>query len=236
MTFADGACSGSRRAVAAGAALMLAAAAAAVGAAVASARGQAACAAPAHGRRRRPGPLPAAAGAAGSGSADRPVRAGLQHPAHGRRNLRGAGTAGPADPSQSACVAAAERAGRDWLRAGLVPGATAAQRSMATRALLDLRLAVQPDGAVLAGWRSGWEYAWPRDSSWVAVALAETGHPAMAYQILRFLQRMQAAQRDLGRQVPARRLGPGARRPARRARRGRLGAVGRLVLGAAPGS
>jgi GH15 family glucan-1,4-alpha-glucosidase len=62
---------------------------------------------------------------------------------------------------------------------------------MATRALLDLRLAVQPDGAVIAGWRSGWDYAWPRDSSWVAAALAETGHPAMAYRILRFLQRMQ---------------------------------------------
>ena len=37
-----------------------------------------------------------------------------------------------------------------------------------------------------------YQYAWPRDSSWVAVALTDTGHPAMAYQILRFLQRMQA--------------------------------------------
>ena len=95
-------------------------------------------------------------------------------------------------PGESACVAAAERADRDWLRAGLIPGASAAQRSMATRALLDLRLAVQPDGAVMVGWHSGWEYAWPRDSSWVAVALVGTGHPAMAYQILRFLQRVQA--------------------------------------------
>ena len=87
----------------------------------------------------------------------------------------------PLTSAESACVAAADRADRDWLRAGLVPGATATQRSMATRALLDLRLAVQPDGAVLAGWHSSWEYAWPRDSSWVAVALADTGHPAMAY-------------------------------------------------------
>lgn len=94
--------------------------------------------------------------------------------------------------AELACVAAAERASRDWLRAGLVPGVTAAQRSMATRALLDLRLAVQPDGAVLAGWHPGWEYAWPRDSSWVAVALAGTGHPVMAFRILRFLQRVQA--------------------------------------------
>ena len=98
----------------------------------------------------------------------------------------------PLAPAESACVAAAERTADDWLRAGLVPGTTAPQRSMATRALLDLRLAVQSDGAVLVGWHPGWEYDWPRDSSWVAVALTDTGHPAMAYQILRFLQRVQA--------------------------------------------
>jgi glucoamylase len=97
----------------------------------------------------------------------------------------------PLTPGEAACVAAAERADRDWLRAGLVPGATATQRSMAVRALLDLRLATQPDGAVMAGWYPGWEYAWPRDSCWVAAALAGTGHPAMAYRILRFLQRVQ---------------------------------------------
>ena len=63
------------------------------------------------------------------------------------------GRAAPLTRAESACVAAAERADRDWLRTGLVPGATATQRSMATRALLELRLAVRPDGAVLAGWR-----------------------------------------------------------------------------------
>ncbi len=94
--------------------------------------------------------------------------------------------------AQSACAVAAERADRDWLQAGLVPGATPAQRSMAARALLDLKLAVQPDGAVLAGWEPGWAYAWPRDSSWAAAALAGTGHPAVAYRILLFLRRMQA--------------------------------------------
>lgn len=105
------------------------------------------------------------------------------------------GRTAPLTPAESACVTATERADRDWLEAGLVPGITATQRSMATRALLDLRLAVRPDGSVVAGWEAaepGWEYAWPRDSSWVAVALADTGHPAMAYSILRFLQRMQA--------------------------------------------
>jgi len=97
----------------------------------------------------------------------------------------------PPTAVQSACAAVAERASRDWLRSGLVPGATPVQRSMAARALLDLRLAVQPDGAVLAGWRPGWAYAWPRDSSWVAAALAQTGHQALAYQVLLFLQRTQ---------------------------------------------
>jgi glucoamylase len=103
------------------------------------------------------------------------------------------GRATPLTPADSACVAATERADLDWLDTGRVPGATATQRSMATRALLDLSLAVRPDGAVQAGWLPGsdYEYAWPRDSSWVAVALTDTGHPAMAYRILEFLQRMQ---------------------------------------------
>ena len=127
----------------------------------------------------------------------------------------------PLTATQSACAAAAERADRDWLRAGRVPGATTAQRSMATRALLDLRLAVRPDGAVLAGWRSGWEYAWPRDSSWVAVALAETGHPAMAYRILRFLQRMQP-----GNGIWAARYLPGGSGPVRDGRPAELDADG----------
>jgi GH15 family glucan-1,4-alpha-glucosidase len=101
------------------------------------------------------------------------------------------GMSSPSALDQSACAAGAEQVDREWLRAGTVPGDTAAWRSMATRALLDLRLDVRPNGAVVAGWRSGWDYDWPRDSSWVAVALAQTGHPAMAYRILRFLQRMQ---------------------------------------------
>ena len=99
----------------------------------------------------------------------------------------------PLTGAESACAAADARAGQGWLGAGLVPGLTGTQRSMAARALLDLRLAVQPDGAVIAGWEPGWEYAWPRDSSWVAVALADTGHAGLAYRILRFLQRVQNA-------------------------------------------
>jgi hypothetical protein len=63
---------------------------------------------------------------------------------------------------------------------------------MATRALLDLRLLTRSDGAVLAGWSRGWAFAWPRDSSWVAAALARTGHSALALRILEFLRRMQS--------------------------------------------
>ena len=103
------------------------------------------------------------------------------------------GQSAPPGRTVPQCASATLQADRAWLRAGLVPGATAAQRSMATRALLDLRLAVRPDGAVMAGWRSGWEYDWPRDSSWAAVALAGTGHQDLAYQVLRFLARVQGA-------------------------------------------
>jgi glucoamylase len=134
------------------------------------------------------------------------------------------GRPAPLTPAESACAAAAERADGDWLRTGLVPGVTATQRSMATRALLDLRLAVRPDGAVMAGWEAGaagWEYAWPRDSSWVAVALTDTGHPATAYQILRFLQRMQA-----GDGTWAARYLPDGSGPVRDGRPAELDAVG----------
>ena len=68
---------------------------------------------------------------------------------------------GPAalTPALAACVQAAGQASRHWLAAGNIPGATGPQRSMATRALLDLRLLTRPDGAVLAAVHNGWRYA-----------------------------------------------------------------------------
>jgi glucoamylase len=99
-------------------------------------------------------------------------------------------TAGGA--AERRCVTVAVAASTAWLDAGTIPG-TGTQRELATRALLDLRLSVRPDGAVVAGFHPGWDYTWPRDSSWVAVALADTGHGAQALSILRFLQRMQPA-------------------------------------------
>ena len=44
---------------------------------------------------------------------------------------------------------------------------------------------------MIAGWHNRWEYSWPRDSSWVAVALAVTGHAGDSLRILRFLQQTQ---------------------------------------------
>ncbi|HEU5416114.1 MAG TPA: glycoside hydrolase family 15 [Streptosporangiaceae bacterium] len=97
----------------------------------------------------------------------------------------------PMTGAVAGCAASAADASQRWLAAGVVPGTTAQQRAMASRALLDLRLSVRSDGAAVAGWHGTWQYAWPRDSSWVAVALARTGHQAQALQILRFLARVQ---------------------------------------------
>jgi glucoamylase len=91
----------------------------------------------------------------------------------------------------TACQQAAVSADRQWLSAGIVPGGSPEITSMATRALLDLHLSTRPDGAVIAGWHNRWEYSWPRDSSWAAVALAFTGHTGDSLRILRFLQQTQ---------------------------------------------
>jgi glucoamylase len=95
--------------------------------------------------------------------------------------------------ADSNCTGRAVAASEQWLDQGQVPGTSAAEREVATRALLDLRLSVLPNGAVVAGYHTSWDYAWPRDSSWVAAALAGTGHGAQALSILQFLQRMQSA-------------------------------------------
>jgi glucoamylase len=93
--------------------------------------------------------------------------------------------------SGGVCAQSAIRADETWLQSGVIPGSTVQLRSMATRALLDLHLSVRPNGAVIAGWQPNWNHSWPRDSSWVAAALAYDGHGADAYSILRFLQRTQ---------------------------------------------
>jgi len=42
-------------------------------------------------------------------------------------------------------------------------------------------------GAVVAGFREGWEYVWPRDAGTVTIALASAGYRAEARQVARFL-------------------------------------------------
>lgn len=94
-----------------------------------------------------------------------------------------AATVPPDDPGARRAVEEA----RAWLDSGTVPGDTAAERRMAERALLDLRLLTRPNGAHLAAPNRGWDYVWPRDASWAAVAFAATGHHEESYEILRFL-------------------------------------------------
>jgi glucoamylase len=96
-------------------------------------------------------------------------------------------TVPPDDPGALA-VAAEERA---WLAAGNVPGAAPAEREAAARSLLFLRLLVRPGGAALAAQTPYWAYVWPRDSSFVAAALAVTGHRREAAAVLGFLGRTQ---------------------------------------------
>ncbi|AWZ06008.1 glycoside hydrolase family 15 [Streptomyces sp. ICC4] len=74
---------------------------------------------------------------------------------------------------------------RAWLAAGGVPGASPAHRAAAERALLSLRALLRPNGAMAAGASHGWQYSWPRDSSFACAAFALTGHDAEAHRILR---------------------------------------------------
>ena len=91
--------------------------------------------------------------------------------------------------SAAASVAIRQRA---WLAAGTVPGAGGPYEDMARAALLDLHALQLPDGAAVAAWSEKWRYVWPRDASFVAVALARTGHVDDALEILGFLDRVQA--------------------------------------------
>jgi GH15 family glucan-1,4-alpha-glucosidase len=80
-----------------------------------------------------------------------------------------------------------------WLSLGSVPGEGTRWESMVRTALLDLHELSGPEGAVAAGPGGPWNYAWPRDTAFVAVALARSGHHGEALQALTFLQRVQLA-------------------------------------------
>jgi GH15 family glucan-1,4-alpha-glucosidase len=78
-----------------------------------------------------------------------------------------------------------------WLAAGVVPGAGGPYADMVRQGLLDLRALTADNGAVAAGPATRWNYAWPRDSAFAAVALARTGHPDDADRVLHFLADVQ---------------------------------------------
>jgi GH15 family glucan-1,4-alpha-glucosidase len=80
-----------------------------------------------------------------------------------------------------------------WLAQGSVPGKGTRWQEMVRTALLDLHQLAEPNGAVAAGAASRWNYAWPRDTAFAAVALARTGHHREALQSLAFLERVQLA-------------------------------------------
>ena len=63
-------------------------------------------------------------------------------------------------------------------------------------ALLDLRALSVDLPVSVAGWTDRWRYAWPRDVSFVASALARCGHAEAAAQQLGFLRDVQGADGD----------------------------------------
>lgn len=86
---------------------------------------------------------------------------------------------------------ATQRARQDvWLASGTVPGPER-YAPMAEQALRDLDALVLDNGASLAGANPAWRYVWPRDASFTVAALARTGHPDDAHEVLAYLERMQ---------------------------------------------
>ncbi|GAA2104024.1 hypothetical protein GCM10009841_21600 [Microlunatus panaciterrae] len=81
---------------------------------------------------------------------------------------------------------------QDWLAAGTVPSVPELGDTTLVRdALLDLHLLAQPGGVAVAGAPPPWNNVWPRDSAFVAAALARTGHHGDAEHVLNFLTRVQ---------------------------------------------
>jgi GH15 family glucan-1,4-alpha-glucosidase len=94
-------------------------------------------------------------------------------------------------PRDDPRVTEAVRADQAWLAAGTVPGETPQNREAVGRALLDLRMLTQPNGASTASWYGAWNYMWPRDGAFAAAAFAATGHGEEAKRVLYFLARAQ---------------------------------------------
>jgi hypothetical protein len=105
----------------------------------------------------------------------------------------------------------AASADRRWLARARSLGVSAPRWALAMyrRSLLVLRaLTDRRTGAVAAGARDGWAYAWPRDAAAAAMALAEAGYTREARRVARFLMGVDlsaaARFRETGGAVPGR--------------------------------
>lgn len=83
------------------------------------------------------------------------------------------------------------RADQLWLDTGTVPGEGTRWEDMARWALVDIRSFLSANGAVAAGPGGPWGHFWPRDGSFVAVALGVSGHDQEAASILDRLARLE---------------------------------------------
>jgi GH15 family glucan-1,4-alpha-glucosidase len=78
-----------------------------------------------------------------------------------------------------------------WSRDAATPGDDGPYEGMIADAVVDIRTLTLDNGAVVAGWSPRWRYVWPRDASFVAVAMAELGHYEDALALLEFLAALQ---------------------------------------------
>lgn len=83
------------------------------------------------------------------------------------------------------------RADQLWLGSGTVPGDGTRWEDMARWALVDMRSFLTSNGTVAAGPGRPWGHFWPRDGSFVAVALSVSGHEPEAASILDRLARLE---------------------------------------------
>ncbi|GAA1581020.1 choice-of-anchor R domain-containing protein [Streptomyces globosus] len=110
----------------------------------------------------------------------------LRLPSGRWRHLPDGATASVVVPAEDPGARAQIEESRAWLASGRVPGAGTPRQAAAERALLSLRALLRPNGAFAAGWAPAWEYSWPSDEAFAAVAFAATGHDEEAYRILRY--------------------------------------------------
>lgn len=93
------------------------------------------------------------------------------------------GVAGPLHGGEFHGGDTPDAAARHWIGAGHVPGEGTAYEEMSRVALWDLFLLTR-DALPPAGPAAQWDYFWPRDGAFVAVALLQSGHLADAVEIL----------------------------------------------------